>query len=239
MSAPPPEREATPVINWDLIGRLAAMAHPLLHIAEDLEAQIRDTPIEWTGEVFGQARTAHHLLDLAGIPQRLGGRVYASDLDARTYLAVTEITTLRERLARIQGWHARESGPAGTVGDYCTECGARWPCDTQQMAAGTYTEDQERAGGTPMSGTEQPPEGYPGGWFGASWGAPVCEAASHKPTPTGEDCLYGCGKPIAAGDQGVVLPHCDQPGRFRMAAGHLDCFLGALGLGSRATGEDG
>lgn len=43
-----------------------------------------------------------------------------------------------ERLDRIRAWHARETGPAGMVGDYCTECDRRWPCDTARMAEGTY-----------------------------------------------------------------------------------------------------
>lgn len=47
-------------------------------------------------------------------------------------------TDAEERLARIADWHSRERGPAGMFGDYCTECGSRWPCDTREMADGTY-----------------------------------------------------------------------------------------------------
>lgn len=48
-----------------------------------------------------------------------------------------------ERLDRITTWHARETGPAGTVGDYCTECAHRWPCPTRKMADGTWTDQDE------------------------------------------------------------------------------------------------
>lgn len=51
-----------------------------------------------------------------------------------------------ERLSRISTWHSRESGPGGSVGDLCTECGERWPCDTRRMADGTYV-DEEWSGG--------------------------------------------------------------------------------------------
>lgn len=48
-----------------------------------------------------------------------------------------------DQLQRITTWHARESGPAGTVGDYCTECAHRWPCPTRKMADGTWTDQDE------------------------------------------------------------------------------------------------
>ena len=50
---------------------------------------------------------------------------------------------MRERIGRIADWHARETGPAGTVGDYCTECAHRWPCPTRKMADGTWTDADE------------------------------------------------------------------------------------------------
>lgn len=125
-------------VNWDLLRDLREKPHPLLNIADDFEAQIRDTPPAWTGEVFQEARTAHHLLDLVGIPH---GKGYAQDLDSRTYLAIRLIIDIRERLDRIKGWHSRESGPAGTFGDYCAECNETWPCDTYRMADGTYRDE--------------------------------------------------------------------------------------------------
>jgi hypothetical protein len=126
-------------VNFKLLGELAKKPHKLLNIADDFEAQIRDIPIAWTGEVFQETRTAHHLLDMVGVPQGRGDR---SRVDARTFLAITEISDLRERLARISTWHSREAGPAGMVGDFCTECDARWPCATRRMADGTYVDEE-------------------------------------------------------------------------------------------------
>ena len=75
-------------------------------------------------------------------------------------------------------------------------------------------------------------------WFGTSWGAPVCDPADHVPTPVGQDCLMGCGRVIAADDQGLVLPHSylDDEGEVRgeLRGQHLDCFLKAVGLPHRA-----
>ncbi len=132
----------TPAINYDLLTRLAAKPHPLLNIAEDFEAQIREIPVAWVGEVFQEARTAHHLLDIVGIPQQAGGH-YSSDLDARTWLAINEIINLRGQLDRIAAWHSRETAEGGMVGDFCIECGERWPCDTRRMADGSHEDLQE------------------------------------------------------------------------------------------------
>ena len=49
-----------------------------------------------------------------------------------------EVLTVGERLDWIGRWHSRETG---TVGDYCTEWGHTWPCDTRRMAEGTYVDD--------------------------------------------------------------------------------------------------
>lgn len=130
-------------INFDLLQRLAEKPHPLLNIAEDLEKQIRETPIAWTGEVFQEARTAHHLLDIVGIPH---GKGYAQDLDARTWQAINLIITLRGQLDRITSWHSRETADGGMVGDYCNECGEIWPCDTRRMADGSHEDLGESAG---------------------------------------------------------------------------------------------
>jgi hypothetical protein len=127
-----------PAINFDLLRRLAERPHPQLRIAEDFEAQLREIPVAWVGEVFTQARTAHHLLDLVGVPQGLG---YASDLDCRTWLAITRMQELEGRLDRLITWHSRESGPGGMVGDFCVSCGDRWPCETRQVADGSYVDD--------------------------------------------------------------------------------------------------
>lgn len=127
-----------PDINFTLLERLAEKPHPLLNIADDFEAQIREVPIAWTAEVFIQARTAHHLLDLAGIPQRVERSVYASDLDARTWQLVISRKELQERLDRIAAWHARKTADGGMVGDYCVECDEIWPCETRRMADGSH-----------------------------------------------------------------------------------------------------
>jgi hypothetical protein len=46
-----------------------------------------------------------------------------------------------DRLQRIASWHSRETGAAGTVGDFCRECGTLWPCDTWKSAVGNYDDD--------------------------------------------------------------------------------------------------
>jgi hypothetical protein len=81
-------------IDYELLAALAVREHPLLHIADDWQAQILETPLAWTGEIMAQARVAHHLLDMADVPH---GIAYASDLDSRTYLAVIELIALRRQ----------------------------------------------------------------------------------------------------------------------------------------------
>lgn len=129
-------------INYSLLGELATKPHPLLNIADDFETQIRETPIAWTGEVFEEARTAHHLLDIVGIPHGTG---YAQHLDSRTWLAIIQINKLRGQLDRIAAWHSRETAEGGMVGDFCIECETRWPCDTRRMADGTYEDPDDPA----------------------------------------------------------------------------------------------
>ena len=133
-------------INWTLINDLRGKPHPLInHDPARFPAHARCDSIG-CGEIVGEARIAHHLLDLAGIPR---GHGYSSDIDARTYLLLAEVIDLRERLDRITGWHSRETGPGGMVGDFCNECGHVWPCDTQRMAEGTYVDEAaDGEGGT-------------------------------------------------------------------------------------------
>ncbi len=40
----------------------------------------------------------------------------------------------RERLGRIAGAHAKDSGPRGTTSGLCVECGHAWPCATHVWA---------------------------------------------------------------------------------------------------------
>lgn len=125
--------------NWDLLKELAGRPHPLLNN----EWQPPDVDgADWLIEMFCETRNVHHLLDLAGVPR--GYSIDTRDIGARTLLAVRGMMTLRERLARISDWHARETGPAGTVGDYCTECGHRWPCETRRMADGIYVDPDDQ-----------------------------------------------------------------------------------------------
>lgn len=65
-------------------------------------------------------------------------------------------------------------------------------------------------------------------WFGESWRAPICAPEDEVGTPVGERCLL-CEEPIAAGDQGVVMPFSgdlvDGVVTARLVPEHLDCFL--------------
>lgn len=126
-------------INWALTQELMLKPHPLLNDAIDVST----LPDElWgVGEVLTEAKVVHHLLDLAGVPQRYS--IDTQDVACRTLIAILGMGALRERLGRISDWHARETGPAGTVGDYCVECGHRWPCDTRQMADGLYVDEDQ------------------------------------------------------------------------------------------------
>lgn len=78
------------------------------------------------------------------------------------------------------------------------------------------------------------------GWFGDDWGAPVCQDTPHRDTPVGTPCM-DCGKPVADGDQGIVMPSVDSETDARtlkegdavavsVAATHLDCILARFGV---------
>lgn len=71
---------------------------------------------------------------------------------------------------------------------------------------------------------------YPGGWFGESWGAPVCEPERHKPTPVGVKCPT-CDVPIAEDDQGMLIPLVRDQG-WELEPYHYTCFLSMV-LGRR------
>lgn len=83
----------------------------------------------------GQIRAAHHLLDFVKIPQCDADDVLR-DIDARVFIAVMELNAAYIRLDRIGGFHSRETGAHGTVGDFCVECGERWPCETRRIVNG-------------------------------------------------------------------------------------------------------
>lgn len=122
-------------VNWELLKKLYGRPHPLLH---DIDTSGLHYGV---AEVLLEAKAVHHLLDLAGVPH--GYSLDTRTIDSRTLLAIMALGTLRERLARISGWHARDTGPAGTVGDLCIECGHRWPCDTRRMTDGTYRNEDD------------------------------------------------------------------------------------------------
>lgn len=124
---PPDGRE----VNFALIESLKDRDHPLANI----KAETPDLPLG-VGEVLMEARISHHLLDLAGVPNENRESHYSTDLDARVWLLLDTVITLRERVDRVRAWHSRETGEAGTVGDFCNECGARWPCATRQLLDG-------------------------------------------------------------------------------------------------------
>lgn len=64
---------------------------------------------------------------------------------------------------------------------------------------------------------------YPGGWFGESWGAPVCEPDRHMPTPVGDKCV-DCAQLITADDRGMIIPFAGMTPPV-LESHHLDCFL--------------
>lgn len=141
-------------INWTLIQALAAKPHKHLNIVEGEQYGVMvngvfDTGCHGIGEVMEEARTVQHLLDLAGVPE---GEGYSAHIDGRVFLLVAEVGRLRERLVRIAGWHARETGPGGMVGDFCIECGWSWPCDTRRMADGTHVDHDKARDEVPTDG---------------------------------------------------------------------------------------
>ena len=70
-------------------------------------------------------------------------------------------------------------------------------------------------------------DGYPGGWFGDSWGAPVCDPEDHhRATPVGQEC-DDCHVPIVEGDQGLLIPGSyliDGEITYKVAPMHIACF---------------
>jgi hypothetical protein len=60
---------------------------------------------------------------------------------------------------------------------------------------------------------------YPGGWFGESWGAPVCDEQRHLPIPLGEKCPE-CDTEIELTDNGMLIPSSRG-----LLAYHRICFL--------------
>lgn len=66
------------------------------------------------------------------------------------------------------------------------------------------------------------------GWFGKSWGAPVCDPLEHQPTPVGIMCRR-CRIPIEAGDEGLTLMGVeDAAGSLSTTVLHLACFAASI-----------
>jgi hypothetical protein len=73
-------------------------------------------------------------------------------------------------------------------------------------------------------------DGYPGGWFGASWGAPVCDKESHLDTPVGERCI-DCLELLTDADRGLSVPFVYEIGSMTLTHHHHACFVRNLGIG--------
>lgn len=132
-------------VNFELLTKLAAKPHKHLNIVEGEEYGVMVDGVfsagsGGIGEVMEEARTVQHLCDLAGVPEGVG---YSAHIDARVYLLLMQRMEKAERLHRIVTWHSRETGPAGMVGSFCSECGHAWPCDTRRMAEGTYVDAED------------------------------------------------------------------------------------------------
>lgn len=74
------------------------------------------------------------------------------------------------------------------------------------------------------------------GWFGESWGAPVCEPKLHVDTPVGTECvghehMHTDDRPdtIQPGDQGITLPQISLDKTMHLVVYHLDCWLHEVG----------
>lgn len=64
-------------------------------------------------------------------------------MDGLTQAVAATVAWLDAHQSPDQGaWHDRETAEGGMVGNFCTECGNRWPCDTRLTADGTYVEPE-------------------------------------------------------------------------------------------------
>jgi len=59
-------------------------------------------------------------------------------------------------------------------------------------------------------------------WFGVSWNDSFCFDMPHAATPVGQPCLH-CDEPIAAADNGVLLPLLVQPCDTYLPC-HRECY---------------
>ena len=126
-------------INWELLKELYAKPHKLIRDA-DPDGVDKDLHYGFI-ELLDEAKAVHHLLDMIDVPH--GYSLDIRNIDDRTLIAVRGFLTLQERLDCLSGRHCRETGPAGTVGDRCAECGRPWPCDDRRIADGTYSDEDD------------------------------------------------------------------------------------------------
>ena len=70
-------------------------------------------------------------------------------------------------------------------------------------------------------------EPYAGGWFGESWGAPVCEEDRHLGTPVGERCI-DCLVEFVDTDQGLSVPFVYEVGSMTLTHHHHACWMRGL-----------
>lgn len=92
-----------------------------------------------TSEIVFEAEVAHKILDFYKVPD--GPTQGGGDIDTRVAALAKRTRHAESLLSKIALNHARESGPGGTVGDYCVECDHRWPCPTYLHASGTRHEN--------------------------------------------------------------------------------------------------
>jgi hypothetical protein len=91
-------------------------------------------------------------------------------------------------------------------------------------------------------------------FFGKPWSSPATDSAEYEPPPVGKACHGSCGNPIAADDQGMLIPHVDvvqddvniqhwgdetafatirtTRTEVTIRPWHLDCLLQHLGIGN-------
>jgi hypothetical protein len=65
------------------------------------------------------------------------------------------------------------------------------------------------------------------GWFGKSWGAPVCDPLDRHSTPIGIRC-HQCGVPIEPDDAGFTLMGVGDGGWLITLVEHLGCFAASI-----------
>ncbi len=68
-------------------------------------------------------------------------------------------------------------------------------------------------------------------WFGAHWGATICDQAERVEAPLGSSCV-ACDVPIEKGARGFLIPHIANV--VTRQPWHLDCLLKSIGASPKA-----